>query len=117
MNSFSVLEFGVRHFEHIECDEKAAHKMLGKLQFRCSTKVDENGAHIGGIDAWGYCDNDCLTGTQGKEDYLVKSRGLGVDPTKLFFVENIFLCFFLISSWFVSIKLGNNEQLGTNQHF
>jgi hypothetical protein len=35
------------------------------LPFRCSTKVDENGVHVGGIDAWGYCDYDCLISSQG----------------------------------------------------
>ena len=31
----------------------------------CSTKVDNNGAHISGQGKWGYCDPDCpCDGTQ-----------------------------------------------------
>ncbi len=40
-------------------------KQSRNLLFRCSTKVDENGVHVGGIDAWGYCDYDCLISSQG----------------------------------------------------
>ena len=27
--------------------------------------MDENGSHVGGIAAWGYCDDDCLVDLQG----------------------------------------------------
>ena len=27
----------------------------------CSTKVDDNGTHIGGQGKWGYCDSKCPT--------------------------------------------------------
>ncbi len=34
------------------------------IPFRCSTRVDSNGVHVGRIQAWGYCDmsNEACSG-------------------------------------------------------
>lgn len=50
-------------------------------KFWCSTKVDDQGKHVGGADQWGYCDDNC--DEYGPDDKTTGTDSAPIAPSKL----------------------------------
>ena len=57
-NKPCIFPFKIGKTKYLECTNEKDPDGL----FWCSTKVDENGNHVGAADQWGYCDESCSFG-------------------------------------------------------